>query len=105
MTPATVAASPVNTFDNHYDVRVGLPKSVGAAVARAIVERANAVADDLVVELGSGTGEIGAHLARLPVRSESCSNLGVETCFSPCSGERLALFNTLGHYLVTDDVS
>ena len=25
-------------------------------------------ADDLVVELGAGTGEIGAHLARLPLR-------------------------------------
>ena len=33
-----------------------------------LVERVNAGADDLVVELGSGTGEIGAHLARLPVR-------------------------------------
>jgi SAM-dependent methyltransferase len=32
------------------------------------MERVNAGADDLVVELGSGTGEIGAHLARLPVR-------------------------------------
>ena len=37
-------------------------------MARAIVEQANAGADDLVLELGAGTGEIGVHLARLPVR-------------------------------------
>jgi SAM-dependent methyltransferase len=37
-------------------------------VARAIVEQANAGADDLVLELGAGTGEIGVHLARVPVR-------------------------------------
>ena len=41
---------------------------MGGLVARAIVEWAGAGADDLVVELGAGTGEIGPHLARLPVR-------------------------------------
>ena len=52
----------------HYDTRTGLPAAVGAAVARAIVDQSGAGADDLVVELGAGTGEIGMHLARLPVR-------------------------------------
>jgi ubiquinone/menaquinone biosynthesis C-methylase UbiE len=64
-------ATPAATFDqqaSHYDARAGLPESVSAAVARAIVEQANAGADDLVLELGAGTGEIGVHLARLPVR-------------------------------------
>jgi SAM-dependent methyltransferase len=59
------------TFDEQaqrYDARVGLPKSVGAAVAQAIMERANARAGDLLVELGAGTGEIGVHFARLPMR-------------------------------------
>ncbi|MDQ3694674.1 MAG: class I SAM-dependent methyltransferase [Chloroflexota bacterium] len=51
-----------------YDERAGLPATAGAAVARAIVDGAGARADDLVVELGAGTGEIGVHLARLPVR-------------------------------------
>ncbi len=37
-------------------------------MAQAIVDRAGMRVDDLVVELGAGTGEIGAHLARLPVR-------------------------------------
>jgi len=66
----TLPARP-GTFDEQaprYDARAGLAQSVGAAVAQAVMERVNAGADDLVVELGSGTGEIGAHLARLPVR-------------------------------------
>jgi SAM-dependent methyltransferase len=66
-----LAERPSNSFDAQaprYDARVGLPESVGAAVARAIVERANAGEDDLVLELGAGTGEIGVHLARLPIR-------------------------------------
>ena len=60
-----------HTFDDQaprYDARVGLPEPVATAVARAIVERANAGADDLVVELGAGTGEIGVHLDRLPIQ-------------------------------------
>jgi ubiquinone/menaquinone biosynthesis C-methylase UbiE len=64
-------ASPAATFDqqaSHYDARAGLPVTAGAAVAQAIVESAGARADDLVLELGAGTGEIGVHLARLPVR-------------------------------------
>lgn len=68
---AAVVASPASTFDRqapHYDARAGLPAAVGAAVARAIVDPVGARAGDLVVELGAGTGEIGAHLARLPVR-------------------------------------
>jgi ubiquinone/menaquinone biosynthesis C-methylase UbiE len=71
MAQAKVLAGPASTFDaqaSHYDARVGLPEAVSAAVARAIVEQANAGADDLVVELGAGTGEIGLHLSRLPVR-------------------------------------
>jgi ubiquinone/menaquinone biosynthesis C-methylase UbiE len=68
---ATGLAGPARTFDQQalrYDARAGLPASVGAAVAQAIVSRAGANADDLVVELGAGTGEIGGHLSRLPVR-------------------------------------
>lgn len=37
-------------------------------MAQAIVDHASVRRDDLVVELGAGTGEIGVHLARLPVR-------------------------------------
>jgi ubiquinone/menaquinone biosynthesis C-methylase UbiE len=62
---------PVGTFDEQahlYDARVGLPANVGLAVAQAIVTQAGERADDLVLELGAGTGEIGVHLARLPVR-------------------------------------
>jgi ubiquinone/menaquinone biosynthesis C-methylase UbiE len=67
----TAVASPASTFDEQalrYDARAGLPSEAAALVARAIMEQAAAHAGDLVVELGAGTGEIGAHLARLPVR-------------------------------------
>ena len=59
------------TFDEQaprYDARVGLPVSVGAAVASEIMACAGLLTDDLVLELGVDTGEIGTHLARLPVR-------------------------------------
>ncbi len=52
----------------HYDARAGLPTTVGAAVARAIADISGIAAGDLVVEPGAGTGEVGVHLARLPVR-------------------------------------
>jgi SAM-dependent methyltransferase len=51
-----------------YDARAGIPASVSLAVAQAIVAKASAGADGLVLELGAGTGEIGVHLARLPIR-------------------------------------
>jgi ubiquinone/menaquinone biosynthesis C-methylase UbiE len=60
-----------STFDEQapgYDARVGLPEPVGAAVAAEIMVCAGLQSDDLVLELGVGTGEIGTHLARLPVR-------------------------------------
>jgi SAM-dependent methyltransferase len=66
-----VVALPASTFDQEagrYDARVGLPATVGAAVAQAIADCAGVRADDLVVELGAGTGQIGVHLARLPLR-------------------------------------
>jgi SAM-dependent methyltransferase len=62
---------PASTFDDqapHYDARVGLPESVAATVASEIVTCAGLRADDLVLELGAGTGEIGVYLAHLPVR-------------------------------------
>ncbi|HEX2280367.1 MAG TPA: class I SAM-dependent methyltransferase [Thermomicrobiales bacterium] len=62
---------PASTFDDQalrYDGRVGLPPTVGSLVARSIVQHASAGPGDLVVELGVGTGEIGVHLSRLPVR-------------------------------------
>ena len=67
MAQAKVLAGPASTFDqqaSHYDVRVGLSESVSAAAARAIIDLANAGADDLVVEPGAGTGEIGLNLLR-----------------------------------------
>ena len=78
--PATKGAGtvhPASTFDDqapHYDARVGLPEAVGAAVASEIVACAGLQSDDLMLELGAGTGEIGTHLARLPVRYVGIDN-------------------------------
>jgi SAM-dependent methyltransferase len=80
-----VLARSANTFDEQatrYDARVGLPASVGTAVASEIMECAGLQTEDLVLELGVGTGEIGMHIARLPGRY-----LGIDN-----SAEMLQLF-------------
>jgi ubiquinone/menaquinone biosynthesis C-methylase UbiE len=67
-------ASTFNQQAAHYDARVGLPEPVAAAVASEIMACAGMQTNDLVLELGAGTGEIGAHLARLPVRYVGIDN-------------------------------
>ena len=70
-TERPIAGLPGGTFDDqapHYDGRAGLPSEVGDSVARSIIQQANVGTGDLVVELGAGTGEIGVHLARLPIK-------------------------------------
>jgi SAM-dependent methyltransferase len=70
--PEPVAlAHAFGTFDEQaerFDGRAGIPACAGAAVARAILSCADVQANDLVVELGAGTGEIGLPLSRLPIR-------------------------------------
>jgi ubiquinone/menaquinone biosynthesis C-methylase UbiE len=82
---STVLARSASTFDEQatrYDARVGLPESAAAAVAAGIKAFAGLQAEDLVLELGAGTGEIGMHLVQLPVRY-----LGIDN-----SAEMLRLF-------------
>ena len=82
---STVLARSANSFDEQatrYDARVGLPESAAAAVAAGIKAFAGLQAEDLVLELGAGTGEIGMHLVHLPVRY-----LGIDN-----SAEMLRLF-------------
>jgi ubiquinone/menaquinone biosynthesis C-methylase UbiE len=82
---STVLARSANSFDEQatrYDARVGLPESAAAAVAAGIQAFAGLQAEDLVLELGAGTGEIGMHLVHLPVRY-----LGIDN-----SAEMLRLF-------------
>ena len=55
-----------------FDGRAGLPADAARAVARAVLEIAAPGPDDLLVELGAGTGEIGQHLI------ESVRYLGIE---------------------------
>lgn len=47
---------------------MGFPPQVGSAVAQAVVSWSDAAPNDLIVELGAGTGEIGLSLARGQVR-------------------------------------
>jgi ubiquinone/menaquinone biosynthesis C-methylase UbiE len=64
-----------------FDRRAGLPADAAGAVARAVLEIASAGPDDLLVELGAGTGEIGQHLI------ESIGYVGIDR-----SGAMLELF-------------
>jgi SAM-dependent methyltransferase len=62
---------PVETFDlqaGRYDARAGIPEHESVAIARAVVTESGMRDGDLLVELGAGTGEIGMHLARMPIR-------------------------------------
>ena len=45
-----------------FDRRAGLPAGAARAVARVVLETAAPGPDDVLVELGAGTGEIGQHL-------------------------------------------
>jgi ubiquinone/menaquinone biosynthesis C-methylase UbiE len=45
-----------------FDRRAGVGADVGRAVARAVLDLVPAAAEDVVVEIGAGTGEIGRHL-------------------------------------------
>jgi hypothetical protein len=47
-----------------YEARSGLPPGVAERVARALVEVAPARAEDWLLEVGAGTGEVGAQLER-----------------------------------------
>jgi hypothetical protein len=45
-----------------FDRRAGLPADAAISVARAVLDIAAAGPEELLVELGAGTGEIGQHL-------------------------------------------
>ena len=51
-----------------FDARAGLGPEAGAEIARAIMQLAGHGPDDLVLEIGAGTGELGQHLARQAAR-------------------------------------
>jgi ubiquinone/menaquinone biosynthesis C-methylase UbiE len=46
-----------------FDDRAGIPEDAARAVAQAVVDLIAAGCDDLLVEVGAGTGEIGRYLA------------------------------------------
>ncbi|HEX7138169.1 MAG TPA: methyltransferase domain-containing protein [Vicinamibacterales bacterium] len=65
-----------------FEDSAGLEPGVGRRVAEAIVELSGATGDDLILDIGAGTGTIGRHFATLPHRY-----LGLEL-----SGRMLAVF-------------
>jgi ubiquinone/menaquinone biosynthesis C-methylase UbiE len=51
-----------------YDQRVGLPEQDCQAIVRAVLAMAQAQAEDVVLEIGAGTGLLGTWLALPPLR-------------------------------------
>jgi ubiquinone/menaquinone biosynthesis C-methylase UbiE len=69
------AAGEPDRFDAQargFDTRAGLPVGAARAVGRAVLQVGAVGPDDLLVELGAGTGEIGLHLL------ESTRYVGIE---------------------------
>ena len=67
---------------------MGLPPTASEAVAAALVSWAGVSGVDQVVELGAGTGEIGLHLVRLPLRYVGLDNSpGMLDIFRSKAGE------------------
>jgi hypothetical protein len=72
-TPRSSVRGPVDrvSFDEQagsFETRIGMPAGVPEQIAAAVREYAGLEADDLLVELGAGTGLIGQWLTRLPIR-------------------------------------
>jgi ubiquinone/menaquinone biosynthesis C-methylase UbiE len=80
-----------------YDARTGFPPGVGEAVADAIVRMAGVGAQDLVLELGAGTGEIGVYLAAQVPRY-----LGLDTSPAMLDAFRAKAAPRTPHLLVAD---
>ena len=61
---------PAPSFDaqaSAFDARAGIPETVRAQIARTVVEAGRAGPEDLLLEIGAGTGEIGIELCRLGI--------------------------------------
>src|SRR5262245_51035838 len=51
-----------------FDDSAGLDPAVGRSIARAILQRSGATGDDVILDIGTGTGAVGLHFAALPNR-------------------------------------
>jgi SAM-dependent methyltransferase len=68
--PSTVVGNAM-WFDGQakqFDDSSGIEPAVGRRVAQAILDLSGATGDDLVLDIGAGTGAIGGHFATLPNR-------------------------------------
>lgn len=62
--------SATRSFDEQagsFDQRAGLPASASDSIARELVRLAQVAPDDVVLEVGAGTGQIGLALCELPL--------------------------------------
>ena len=61
----------MNRFDRGaatYDARSGIPVEQRSAIVRAVAQLSGIVAGDVLLELGAGTGQLGAEFPALGVR-------------------------------------
>jgi ubiquinone/menaquinone biosynthesis C-methylase UbiE len=68
--PRLFMASATRSFDEQsgsFDRRAGLPESVCDSVAKELVQFAQLAPNDVVLEVGTGTGQIGLALCQLPL--------------------------------------
>lgn len=80
--------APFDVQAANYDRRVGIPEACRTQIVAAILRLSDLQPGELLVEVGAGTGQIGAGLARSPI-----NYLGFDL-----SGEMLAVFrDRLGH--------
>src|SRR5262245_47305008 len=53
---------------DQFDDSAGLEPAVGRRIAQAILELSGAAGDDVILDIGTGTGAVGWHFATLPGR-------------------------------------
>ena len=99
--PRLFVGSVTRSFDEQagsFDQRAGLPASVCDSIARELVQFAQLAPDDVVLEVGVGTGQIGLALCQLPLRyvgfDTSAAMLDVFKRRRRESGRAVSLINT-----------
>ena len=78
-----------------FDEWAGLEPSMGHAVVQAVLERTGAIADDLILDVGPGTGTIGVHFATV-----WCRYLGLDRSRPMLEVFRQKLGRCPGHMLL-----
>ena len=101
---ATIRARAIRSFDEQsrfFDQRAGLPASVSNSIADELVRLAQLGPGDVLLEVGSGTGQIGHALCQHPLRyvgfDASTAMLDVFKSRGSESGQPVSLINADGN--------